>query len=157
MGYIITMNIGSRNKWKDRMKAGFFTIIKAIKSYSEYYFAVVSVLGVLWGGFVVYDNWKDNNKTLQSNVKTIMEAQIRQGKTDSLLLKNQFDMQSQLRAIESTTNSLQSSYVKYISNDKTLTKQDFLKYMEGLSFDVKKNSGTSMIVQKTPLLIPSPK
>lgn len=148
------MNIGPRNKWKDRMKAGFLTIIKAIKTYSEYYFAVVSVLGVLWGGFVIYDNWKDNNKILQSNVKVIMETQIRQGKTDSLLLKNQMDIQSKLNSIELTTNSLQSSYVKYISNDKSLTKQDFLKYMEGLSFDVKKNSSTSMTL---PILIQSPK
>jgi hypothetical protein len=125
------------------MKTTFVAIIAKIKAISEYYFTIVTVLGVLWGGFVMYDNWKENNKTLQSNVKTIMETQIKQSRTDSLLLQNQSEMQLQLNGIQSTTNSLQSSYVKYISNDKTLTKQDFLKYMEGLSFDVKKNSLTS--------------
>jgi hypothetical protein len=138
------------------MKEKVITLLKSIKLYAEYYFAVVSVLGIVWGAFVIYDKWKDSNKELQTNVKTIMETQVRQGKTDSLLLKNQSAMQEQLNGIESTTSSLHSSYVKYISNDKTLTKQDFLKYMEGLSFDVKKNS---MMSQKTPLyhpLIPFP-
>jgi hypothetical protein len=130
------------------MKATFVSIIAKIKSISEYYFTIVTALGVLWGGFVMYDNWRDNNKVLQSNVKTIMETQVRQSKTDSLLLQQQTEMKLQLEGIQATTNSLESSYVKYISNDKTLTKQDFLRYMEGLSFDVKKNSLTS---QQTPL------
>jgi hypothetical protein len=129
------------------MKATFVSIIAKIKSISEYYFTIVTALGVLWGGFVMYDNWRDNNKVLQSNVKTIMETQVRQSKTDSLLLMQQTEMKFQLEGIQATTNSLETSYVKYISNDKTLTKQDFLHYMDGLSFDVKKNSLTS---QQTP-------
>ena len=128
------------------MKTTFFAIIKSIKLYGEYYFAIVSVLGAIWGGFTIYDNWRDNNKALQSNVKSIMEVQKNQTKTDSLLLKNQDVMEKQLNSIQTIANdysitfkSLQSSYIKYISNDKTLTKQDFLNYMEGLSIDVKKN------------------
>ena len=150
------MKSTQNNKIKSKMKAGFLTIIKTIKTYSEYYFTVVTVLGVLWGGFVMYDNWKDSNKELQTNVKTIMQTQIRQGKIDSLLLGAQDEMQEKLNSIEKTTSSLQSSYVQYISNDKTLTKQDFLKYMEGLSFDLKKNSMTSEQIPPTLRLTPSP-
>jgi hypothetical protein len=122
----------------ERMKASIMGFLKGLKAISEQYFLVASVIGVLWGGFVIYDNWRDSNKILQTNVTKIIETQMRQGKTDSLLLVNQSEIQSQLQGIQATTKSLESSYVKYISNDKTLTKQDFLRYMEGLSFDVKK-------------------
>jgi len=151
------MDIIEKDKEKNKMKAGFLAIVDGIKKYSEYYFTIVSVLGALWGAFVVYNNWKDNNKSMQKNVKTIIEAQIRQVKTDSILIKNQSDMQLQLTQIQSTTASLQSSYVKYISNDKTLTKQDFLRYMDGLSFDVKKNSITSESILPYQQLTPFPK
>jgi hypothetical protein len=143
------MSPNNKNKI-NRMKASIIGFLKGLKSISEQYFLIASVIGVLWGGFVIYDNWRDSNKVLQGNVKTIMETQIRQGKTDSLLLDNQSNMAIQLQTIQKTTNSLQSSYVKYISNDKTLTKQDFLNYMEGLSFDVKKNSMTSERTVSTP-------
>lgn len=141
---------------KGKMKQKIITFLAKLKTISEQYFMIVSILGALWGGFLMYDNWKHNNDKLQINVTKIIEAQMHQGKTDSLLLVNQSEIQSQLQGIQATTNSLQSSYVKYISNDKTLTKQDFLRYMEGLSFDVKKNSMTSE--QKlTRQLTPSPK
>jgi hypothetical protein len=127
----------------ERMKQSILTFLKGVKAVSEQYFMIVSVIAVLWGGFTMYHNWSDSNKTLQNNVKSIMETQKVQTKTDSTLLIHQTEMAGQLDAIQKTTNSLQKSYVQYISNDKTLTKQDFLRYMEGLSFDVKKNSLTS--------------
>ena len=137
------------------MKQKFLTVLENIKLYSTYYFAIVSIMGVMWGAFAMYDNWRDSNKILQNNVTKIMDSQEVQTRTDSMLLRQQTQMQVQLNEIHSTTQSLQSSYVKYISNDKTLTKQDFLKYMEGLSFDTKKNGlseQTGLIV--FPLLIP---
>ena len=115
-------------------------LINHIKIYTEYYFAVTAALGIIWGAFVVYDKWRDDNNRMQKDVTTIIATQKIQTRTDSILLENQKDMEAKLDKIENVTSSLQSSYVKYISNDKTLTKQDFLKYMEGLSYDVKKNS-----------------
>jgi len=136
------------------MKQGFLKLLGNIKLYSSYYFAIISVLGVVWGAFVVYDNWKDNNKLLQTNVNSIMKSQASQTKTDSLLLKQQAEMQKQLDEIQGTTESLEDSYVKYLTRDKTLTKEDFLDYMEGLSFDVKKNSLGSQSLVRPPLAIP---
>jgi regulatory protein YycH of two-component signal transduction system YycFG len=127
--------INKKNNSEHRMKNGIISILENIKTYVGYYLAVVSVVGVMWGGFTFYNNWKEGNKA----VKTIV-------KTDSLILKNQTDMTSKLNAIEMATKdnteelkSLSSSYIQYISNDKSLTKTDFLNYMRGLSFDVKKN------------------
>jgi len=114
----------------------------------------VSVLGIVWGAFALYDNWRDDNAVLQSNVKTIIQAQVTAARTDSLLLSQQKIIQEQLKGLQGTTESLENSYVKYISTDKKLTKEDFLKYMDGLSFDVKKNSSTVTMGLKTrpPLL-----
>jgi hypothetical protein len=135
-----------KNDLKGKVKVTFSTILNNFKKYVEYYLAFASIIGILWGGFSAYADWKNTDKILQKNVKVIMETQVHQTKIDSLLLDSQNEIRLKLNAIENTTKSLQSSYVKYISNDKTLTKQDFLRYMEGLSFDVKKNSPTSMTV-----------
>jgi pimeloyl-CoA synthetase len=113
------------------------TIIR-IKGYIQFYLAVVSVIGAIWGAFTIYNNWKTNNKEMEKSVKLIMKSQVRQGQIDSIKI--------QMDNIESSISSLQISYVNYISNDKTLTKQDFLRYMEGLSLDVKKKSLTSEMI-----------
>lgn len=122
------------------MKQNFIKLLSNIKLYSSYYFAIISVLGVIWGAFALYDNWRDDNKVLQKNVDIIIKSQIQAAKTDSLLLTHQRNIERQLTEIQGTTKSLENSYVKYLSKDKTLTKEDFLQYMEGLSFDIKKNS-----------------
>ena len=101
------------------MKKSFLKLLGNIKLYSSYYFAIISVLGVVWGAFAVYDNWKDNNRVLQTNVNTIIQAQAKQAKTDSLLLEHQSAMEEQLNEIQGTTEALESSYVKRLSNDKT--------------------------------------
>ena len=134
------------------MKQNFLKLLGNIKLYGSYYFAIVSVLGAVWGAFAIYDNWRDNNTVLQSNVNTIIRAQAKQAKTDSLLLEQQSAMQGQLNEIQGTTEALENSYVKRLSNDKSLSKQDFLNYMEGLSFDVKKNSLIESVVVKPPLV-----
>lgn len=135
------------------MNLGFLKLLGNIKLYSTYYFAIVSTFAAVWGAFVVYDNWKDNNAVLQSNVNTIISTQSQQAKTDSLLLVRQNEILLQLEAISNTTEALENSYVKRLSNDKTLSKQDFLNYMEGLSFDVKKNSLSSQLEEETPPLL----
>jgi len=122
------------------MKQNFLKLLANIKLYSSYWFAILSVLGVVWGAYAMYYNWKDNNKVLQSNVNKIIQVQTVQNRTDSLLLRQQADMKVQLDAIQGTTESLESSYVKRLSKDKSLTTEQFLEYMDGLSFDVKKNS-----------------
>ncbi|HUU87931.1 MAG TPA: hypothetical protein VMX17_09270 [Candidatus Glassbacteria bacterium] len=135
------------------MKQNFLKLLGNIKLYSSYYFAIISVLGVVWGAFALYDGWRDNNKILQTNVNTIIKAQSSAAKTDSLLLKQQEIMKEQLNEIQGTTEALENSYVKRLSNDKTLTKQDFLEYMEGLSFDTKKNSLSGQLEARPPLML----
>jgi hypothetical protein len=129
------VSIDKKNNSDPKMKKGIISVLENIKTYVGYYLAIASAVGIMWGGFTFYNNWKEGNKA----VKTIV-------KTDSLILKNQTDMALKINAIESATKdnteelkSLSGSYIEYISKDKTLTKADFLNYMQGLSFDVKKN------------------
>lgn len=117
-----------------------------MKNFSTQYFTLATFVGIIWGGFLVYDNWRDNNKDMQEKVKTIIDSQIRQQRTDSLLLQGQLKLQNEFKEFNlifdtkiGTLNSLQKSYIRYISNDQALTKNDFLQYMEGLTIESKKN------------------
>jgi len=146
---------------KTNEKSKMTAFFEHIKTFTTQYLTIASVVGVIWGVFIVYDNWRDNNKVIQDNVKTIIDSQIQQTKRDSTLLLNQKEMRTELEEIKSTGNmymqkidALQRSYIKYISNDNSLTKTDFLQYMEGLTIDVKKNYLNSLTTQPalTPLV-----
>ncbi len=133
----------SSNKPSLKVTSFFETLNKFI----SYYGSIATVLGMLWGGFVMYDKWKDSNQLLQSNIKNIIETQKKQITNDSILLDNQKKLKIEVDnlKINGTTtienmSALQRSYIRYISNDNALTKQEFLEYMEGLSVEEKKSS-----------------
>lgn len=122
------------------------SVLSHMKNFNQQYLTLATFVGIFWGGFVVYDNWKDNNKEMQNNVKTIIDSQIYQRQTDSLLLVGQKSLREDFESFkletqskDGTLNSLQNSYVKYLSKDPALTKKDFLEYMEGLTVESKKN------------------
>lgn len=122
------------------------SFMEHLKTYISYYVAITSVIGIMWGGFVIYDNWRDGNKEMQNSVKSIINTQSRQEKTDSILLKNQIEIREDINSLKDNgiiyierIDALQRSYIRYISNDKALTKTDFLEYMDGLNMESKKN------------------
>ena len=59
----------------------------------------------------------------------------------NVALKDIKDTQSDLVASQ---NALRNSYVLYLQRDNSLTKEDFLKYMEGIQFELKKKSGSNL-------------
>jgi hypothetical protein len=135
-------NISDTNPSKSKITS----ILNHMKNFSQQYLTIATFVGIIWGGFAVYGNWKENNKDMQNKVKTIIDSQIRQRQADSLLLDGQLKMKAEFEAFkietqakQGTLNSLQKSYVKYIGNDPALTKKDFLEYMEGLTVEEKKN------------------
>lgn len=141
-----SMQIGNKSS------SGITSFFEHLKTYLSYYATFTTIVGMIWGGFVVYDNWRDNNDFLQKNVNSIIKTQKRQITTDSILLDNQIKMKIEIDNLKlngvqtiNNMNALQRSYIKYISNDDALTKQDFLEYMEGLSVEEKKNSSGTEI------------
>lgn len=117
-------------------------ILEHMKAFSSQYLTIATFVGIVWGGFVVYDNWKDNNVKLKENVEKIINFHNEDSKIDSLLLIGQNDLRQDLEEHIKYANeyikqlqTLQKSYVRYVSNDDRLTKTDFLKYMEGLTVE----------------------
>lgn len=127
------------------MRKKITTFFDHIKTYISHYVTLTTAIGILWGCFIIYHNWTEHNKYLKTSVDSISNSQNKLQKTDSLLLDSQLEIRKEIDAlktnIETNTeklNSLEKSYIKYISNDAALTKSDFLKYMEGLTIDSKK-------------------
>jgi predicted small secreted protein len=117
-------------------------IIEHIKNFNQQYFIISTLIGIIWGAFVIYDNWKDNNVKLKENMEKIINFHNEDSKIDSLLLIGQNDLRQDLEEHIKYANeyikqlqTLQKSYVRYVSNDDRLTKTDFLKYMEGLTVE----------------------
>jgi len=126
-----------------------------MKHFSSQYLTIVTFAGIILGGYKVYDQWSDSNDDMKEKFEIIMSSQKDEKRLDSLLLKGQHDLKKELddhlkNSEEHTKQleSLQKSYIRYISNDDALTKTDFLKYMEGLSVEEKKNSSGSKMMMK---------
>jgi len=124
--------------------------LEHIKLFSSQYLTIVTFAGIILGGYKVYDKWNDSIKLVQEKVEIVMKNQESQKKIDSLLLQSQNNLRKEFEEhtknidrFEKQLQSLQKSYVRYISNDNALTKQDFLEYMEGLSVEEKKSSLTT--------------
>ena len=120
--------------------------LEHIKLFSSQYLTIVTFAGIILGGYKVYDKWNDSIKLVQEKVEIVMKNQESQKKIDSLLLQSQNNLRKEFEEhtknidrFEKQLHSLQKSYVRYISNDDALTKQDFLQYMEGLTLEEKKS------------------
>jgi predicted PurR-regulated permease PerM len=120
--------------------------LEHIKLFSSQYLTIVTFAGIILGGYKVYDKWNDSIKLVQEKVEIVMKNQESQKKIDSLLLQSQNNLRKEFEEhtknidrFEKQLQSLQKSYVRYISNDDALTKQDFLQYMEGLTLEEKKS------------------
>lgn len=127
-------------------------VLEHMKAFSTQYLTIATFVGIIWGAFVIYDNWRDNNSMLTKDVKTIIDSQIDQKKTDSLLLVGQQelrqDFENHIKIADENAQqlkALQKSYIRYIGNDDALTKKDFLEYMQGLTIDEKKKLVMSQI------------
>jgi hypothetical protein len=154
------MNIKNKTKSTISMNSKISSFFGHIKSFSSQYLTLASFIGIIWGGFLVYDNWRDNNKLLNEKVITIIKSQSEQKQTDSLLLVGQKELKQEVEDLKSffeqekgTLNSLQRSYVRYISNDDALTKKDFLEYMEGLTIEEKKKQIEQTLIDKDTIKI----
>lgn len=124
--------------------------LEHMKNFSSQYLTIVTFAGIILGGYKIYDKWSHSNDQIQEKVEIMVENQESQKRLDSLLLQGQIDLRNDLEEHIKNSDefvkqlqSLQKSYVRYISNDNALTKQDFLEYMEGLSVEEKKSSLTT--------------
>ena len=129
-------------------------MFKVIAKYAGYFLSIAGAVAIIWKAAVFYDNRGDDTALVHSQLEEIIDTQTRQtATTDSVSLKLDI-LSKDVNMLAGEQTALRKSYIKYISNDDMLTKNDFLHYMEGLSVDLKKK----IVLEPTvPLEIPSSK
>lgn len=130
--------------------------LEHMKNFSSQYLTIVTFAGIILGGYKVYDKWDESTNEMKEKFEIMMSSQQDEKGLDSLLLKGQFDLRNDLEEhlkyseeLSKQLQSLQKSYIRYISNDDALTKKDFLEYMEGLSMEEKKSPVTPIDIDTT--------
>jgi hypothetical protein len=124
-----------------RKATGQFNFIKSflelVKSYWGYFMTLVAITTFIWTLGIKAERKTHETAAFIKEVTEIKGAQVEErNKLDSVLLivTEVRDKQSELATNQ---NALRNSWVRYLSNDERLTKQDFLQYMEGIEFTVK--------------------
>ena len=115
------------------MIKSFFEIFKL---YWGYFMTFVAAITFIWTLGVKSERKSNENISVKQDVTEIKDAQKVQSKNiDSLLIIIKDIQINQIKLTENQ-NAMRNSYVKYISNDKTLKLDDFLEYMNGIEFQI---------------------
>lgn len=121
------------------MFKGFFDYIKLNWGY---FTTLLAVGSFIWALGVKSERKNIEGVNVKKDITELKEIQSKQSeKIDSIYaIVNQI-RQKQNELIGSQ-NSLRQSYVNYISNDQSLKLPEFLKYMEGLEFQITPTDGS---------------
>jgi hypothetical protein len=108
--------------------------------------AFVGAVAVIWRIAVSFQKSDSQNDLNTSDIIEIRQEMVTQHDwhmlSDSIFAHNS-RMMSGMTEIKTGLNRLRNSYVSYLRSDKTLTKDDFLRYMEGIEFELKKKPDNS--------------
>ena len=107
--------------------------------------AGIAGIGVLYGAFVFFDN-------MQDDIVDIKEVQVEYKATadTTLFIIKSFDDRISANEKAVAYNSgqvevLRDSYLQYVKNDSSLTKEEFVKYMDPFLEYIKKNSSSQSL------------
>lgn len=111
-------------------------ILSLFKLYWGYFMTVVAAVTFIWT-LGVKSGVKSKEKiSVKEDIIEIKEQLIKEKqKTDSLLVIVNNVKAGQNNLIENQ-NAMRNSYVSYLSSRKFLTKEEFIKYMEKLEFEL---------------------
>jgi hypothetical protein len=119
-------------------------VFEFIKQYVSYGTAIGSIVVGLWVVFVFVNDMK----LTSTKVDILIQSDSLKANTQAQIQRDinsiKYDIQDITDSQKSTNEQLskfKSSYVKRLSNDKSLTKEEFIQYMDGLynDLDLKKN------------------
>jgi len=123
--------------------------VKAIIQYVGYFMALVGAVTVIWRIAVSFQKADDLNIHNTEDIIEIRDDMVTKTEwylfTDSIYNHNR-RMRSSMNEIKVGLNNLRNSYVSYLRNDSRLTKDDFLRYMEGIEFELKKKPDNSSLL-----------
>lgn len=108
--------------------------------------AVVGAVTVIWRVAVSFQKNENRDELTTAEICEIRDEMITRTEwhvfTDSVYAHN-YQMRRSMNEIKTGLNALRNSYVSYLRNDKGLTKDEFLNYMEGIEFELKKKPDNS--------------
>jgi hypothetical protein len=110
--------------------------------------AVVGITGAIGAGAIFVDHWKaDNAAKAKSDVEIKQTLNIQGGKVDSLLYYMHV-MKLDVTELKRSDKILIRSLAAHLANDKSVTKDDLLKFIEQFQIlnDKKKEQGFSPTV-----------
>ena len=115
----------------------------------KYFGIAAGTLVTLYGAFTILDTIKDDVADVKTEMVTFSAT------ADTLLsISRTYDarIMNNMKSIEYSTGQTQlvvDSYLKHLRNDKSLTKDEFVNYMDPFLEYIKKNSSPELSQQST--------
>lgn len=138
--------------------------MKQVFKFIAYFLSTSAAIGVIWGIAVYFNNKDNKDQVTDTQIEVVIQRldkidakQIETGSKVDLLIEQGDDLSNKLDETIEAQNALRNSYVKYLTNDEALTKDEFLRYMDGVQFELKKkNVSGSLMTQseQSPFLTP---
>ena len=127
---------------------------KLILKFIGGFLSVVAAATIVWRVAVYFDDQKDESEVIKTQLDTIIDTQDHQTKmNDSIYVKLE-KLSKDVNVLKEEEQALRKSYVRYLSNDEALTKEDFINYMQGLTLDLKKKEIVSDLIVSEEVITP---
>ena len=124
---------------------------KATKLFKKvlWYAGAIIVIAVAVGGSIQILVNKGIEKNISNaKLETIINTQLQQKKLSDSILVNVKEIKELVKENTETVEGLSNSYVLFMQNNKSLTKDDFRNYMEGVTWENKKKVITNPLEVK---------
>jgi hypothetical protein len=111
--------------------------MKVMLQYIGYIMAICGFAAVIWKAALFFDKKDDKTNVLETKMQTVIDKQDIQT-NQNVAIFNQLDILTiKVDKVITSQQGLKNSYSLYLKNDSSLTKKDFVIYME--TMDLKKN------------------
>jgi hypothetical protein len=124
---------------------------KIFKKILWYFGAIIVVLFTLWGIVQYLVDNKIKAREIDAKLEKIVATQLIQKDQNDLILDKVDEVKVLVKENTETVEGLSNSYILFMENNKSLSKDDFRNYMEGVTWEVKKKAITKpdeIVVEK---------
>ena len=109
-----------------------------ISKIASYITGTAAAIGVFWGVFKFVNTTNQNNCAVQEMSIKIDSLYSKVNNTyaqSDRLNRSLQELQLDIVGLDMSLDRTQKSYAKYLMHDKTLTKEEFYQYMDGLTVE----------------------
>jgi len=112
------------------------SVLDFIKLYWGYFTTVLAIGTFVWTLGVKAERKTYENINIKDDVKELKVGQFDQKHQLDSVLTIVKSVKTDQEALRLNQNAMRRSYVQYLSKDKSLSKEDFINYMNGLEFQL---------------------